>query len=223
MPWHEFYVDATLEGDGLGFGFNVGALCDITPKLKMGLSYRSEGSIPLDGKVKQTLILPCSPAMQAANPATAHLFAGGSLEAEPDATADFPLPADAGIGFAWNPQDRLTLALDVVWTNWAAIKDVTIDLDGNGPTGAPAEDSKLVLRYEDTYRFNVGGADDLGLYGAHGVFAGALQQAGMPPEVNITFTPFSDDAGGTVPADHTKQTYERLKVLLKWHNQKFQE
>lgn len=66
-----------------------------------------------------------------------------------------------------------------------------------------------------------GGQDDLGLYGAHAVFAGALLQASMPPSVNTTFGATDDGVGGTVPADHTKHTYERVKALLKWQSVQF--
>jgi S-formylglutathione hydrolase FrmB len=68
---------------------------------------------------------------------------------------------------------------------------------------------------------DAGAQDDLGLNGAHAVFAGALAQAGMPADVNITHTAIADAGGGTVPASHTTQTFERIKLLLKWHSEQF--
>ncbi len=68
---------------------------------------------------------------------------------------------------------------------------------------------------------DAGSADDLGLYGAHDVFAGALAQASMPPSVHTTYQPIYDSQGNEIPADHTTYTYERIKELLKWHSSEF--
>jgi len=155
MPFQNFFIDATLSGTGWGFGFNVGALYDIRDDLSLGLSYRGASKIAIEGSVDQKLILPFSRGIQQANPAQAALFGGGELNASPDATADFPLPADLGIGLAWRCC-KWTVAGDVVWTNWGSVKDVTIKMSGNGPTGAPSTDSKLVLQYKDTYKISLG-------------------------------------------------------------------
>jgi len=157
VPFQAFYVDATLKGTGWGYGFNVGAMYDVCKDWTLGLSYRGPVEIAVEGNVEQTLILPTSAGVVAADPTKAPFFSGGSLSASPDATADFPLPADVGLGIAWRDCcSGLLLAADVVWTNWGAIKDVTIDMTGNGPTGAPATDSELILRYKDTYRISLG-------------------------------------------------------------------
>lgn len=156
MPFHQFYVDAVLEGDGLGYGFNLGALYDLTEKISLGLSYRGSVAIAVEGKVKQTLILPTSLGIQAANPSQAALFGGGSLVAEPTGKADFPIPADAGLGISMKATDQLTLAFDVIWTNWGSVDEIEVEMDGVGPTGSPAENSTLIMNYEDTYRFNIG-------------------------------------------------------------------
>jgi long-chain fatty acid transport protein len=156
MPFQDFYIDATLEGTGWGYGYNLGVLYALNDKVRLGLAYRSAVTIAVEGSVKQKLIFPYSRGMQQADPTKAALFNGGMSEASPDAAADFPIPADLGLGVACNCLDNVTLALDVVWTNWGDVKDVNLDLNGTGPTGAPAEDTKLVLRYEDTYRVSLG-------------------------------------------------------------------
>ena len=156
QPWHELYIDATLEGDGWGFGFNVGAMYKINDQWKIGIAYRGPGTIPIEGKVKQTLILPTSLALQQAMPDLAYLFSGGSLEAEPDGEADFPIPMDFGLGIAYRPTEQLTIALDALWTQWSTAEDITIKQDGVSPTGAPAEDSELILRWEDVWKYSIG-------------------------------------------------------------------
>ncbi|MDP8237592.1 MAG: outer membrane protein transport protein [Candidatus Hatepunaea meridiana] len=163
FPFEHFYVDAVLEGTGLGFGFNLGVLYKISETIKFGASYRGPVDIAIEGTVKQKLIHPYSLGLQAAMPEVAHLFNGGVSEAEPDGSADFPIPMDAGFGVALFPNPKLTVAFDIVWTNWGSIDEIEIKMSGEGPVDTdgdgikePAEDNKLLMNYEDTYRFNIG-------------------------------------------------------------------
>ncbi|MBS1262609.1 MAG: putative outer membrane protein [Calditrichaeota bacterium] len=143
LPGSHMFVDGLLEGTGVGFGFNVGLLYDISDRFHAGIAYAGPVTVPISGTVKQTAYLP-------------GMAGAGTLEAEPDAEADFPLPMDLGVGFAYDLSDRWTIAADAVWTNWEALDKVTIKQDGTGPDGQPAEDSELILLWEDSYRFNAG-------------------------------------------------------------------
>lgn len=156
MPYQHFYVDAILEGTGIGFGFNVGMLFKATDDMRVGLSYRGPVTVPVEGKVKQLLILPNNPAIIALDPTKAPLFSGGSLSADPDATTDFPVPMDFGFGVAYDVNDKLTLATDILWTNWEDVDIIKIDVDGNGPTGEPSDDTELILMYENSFRYSFG-------------------------------------------------------------------
>lgn len=155
-PFEHFYVDATFDGSGTGYGFNIGMLYQLADDMNFGISYRGPVTIAIEGKIKQNLILPYAPGIGQADPTKAHLFNGGNIIAEPDATADFPLPMDLGVGIAYQATSDLTVAFDVTWTNWEDVDVVTIEIDGDGPTGEPAEDSELVLKYEDTIKFSFG-------------------------------------------------------------------
>ncbi len=143
FPNQNFFIDALLEGSGMGFGFNVGVLAHLTEKLHMGLSYTGPTTINLEGSVDQVVYL-------------STLAGGGTLDAKPDASADFPLPMDFGFGVAYDISERLTVAADVCWTKWDDLDEVTIELEGSDPTGAPAEDTELILHWENTLRYNVG-------------------------------------------------------------------
>jgi len=69
---------------------------------------------------------------------------------------------------------------------------------------------------------DAGNQDDLGLYGAHQVFAGAMAAAGMTPNNDSFYNGFPNATGtGEIKADHTTQTYERIKKLLIWHSYQF--
>ncbi len=156
FPTEHFYVDATLEGDGMGAGFNLGALFDLTEFMTLGVSYRGKVDLNIEGEVKQDLYHPMNLGIQASKPEMASLFNGGVSSAAPEGTATFPIPMDLGAGVAIDPIDNLTFALDMTWTQWSYVDEVIIELDGTGPTGDPAEDSKLPMQYEDIIKFSFG-------------------------------------------------------------------
>ncbi len=142
-PNQNFFIDTFLEGSGSGFGFNLGVLVHPTEKLHLGASFTGPTTIKLDGSVEQKVFLPA-------------MAGGGALDAKPDAKADFPLPMDAGFGVAYDFSDRFTVAADLCWTKWDELDEVTIEMDGTDPTGVDAEDSELILHWENTIRYNIG-------------------------------------------------------------------
>lgn len=143
MPAHHFFVDGILTGSGVGFGFNVGALYDITEDWHVGLSYNGPTTITLDGEVEQTLYMP-------------RIAGGGTTQVKPDAEADFNMPMDFGFGIAYDVNDKFTVAADLYWVNWESMDKIDIKMDGTGLDGQPAEDSELLLEWENTIRYNLG-------------------------------------------------------------------
>ncbi len=143
MPNQHFFVDSQLDGEGWGFGFNIGVLYDITEKLHMGVSYASASTIPLTGEVRQTMYLPA-------------VAGGGTMEVIPDAEADFDMPQEAGVGFAYDFSKKFTLAADVYWVNWESFDEIMIELEGDGLDGNPAEDTPRHFQWQNTIRYNVG-------------------------------------------------------------------
>ncbi len=143
MPAHHFFIDTELNGDGIGYGFNIGILYEVNEKLRVGASYHSPVTIGLKGSVKQTLYMP-------------NITEEENRKAEPDAEADLPLPMDFGVGAAYEPIEYMTVAADIVWTNWKTVDEIDIDMDGVGLDGQAAQDSKLILHYEDTIRLSLG-------------------------------------------------------------------
>ena len=53
-------------------------------------------------------------------------------------------------------EDKLTVAFDIHYTNWAYVDDIEINLDS--PSLSGSEKLMLPLRYENTVRFNLGGS-----------------------------------------------------------------
>jgi len=153
MPYEYLYALTNLEGTGLGYGFNIGAIYDVTEKLHVGFMYKGDVELDIDGSVAQTVYCPVNAGMAASNPL---IFSGGTLEAEPDAKAKFPLPGEWGFDVAYDVNDRLTVAGGFTFVHWSFADEVTIEMDGLSPTGAPAEDALVTMHYEDIMRFNFG-------------------------------------------------------------------
>lgn len=151
FPAQHFFVEGILEGSGIGYGYNLGILVSSPENpLSIGMSFNGPVTIPIEGTVTQTLYLP-------------RIAGAGIIETEPDAEADFPLPMDFGVGFAYDFTPDFTVAADVVWTNWNALDIIPIKLFGDGLADGdgdgvidPAEDTELILNWEDTFRYNIG-------------------------------------------------------------------
>ncbi|MCB2210775.1 outer membrane protein transport protein [bacterium] len=143
LPGSHYFIDATLKGSEIGVGFNLGVLYHVNDKLSTALTFVGPSLIPIDGTLSQTLYLPA-------------LAGGGTVEVEPDAKADFPIPMEVGAGVAYKFTPEFTAAFDVKWTQWSSLDVIDIELDGTGPDGQPANDTELILNWEDTVRFNVG-------------------------------------------------------------------
>lgn len=110
--------EAALSGDGTGFGFNVGALYEPWPGIKLGLSYRSKIPVNLKGDLHTTLPPPL-PAL----PVTS-------------GSARLDLPPSLTFGLCLSRWQPLTFNFDVTWTGWSTFDRLKIDLDralpGNG-------------------------------------------------------------------------------------------
>ncbi len=133
------------------------------------------------------------------------------------------------MGAAFSPTDPANPGM----TSTALGVDLPIGLDGQIDmtvwnrwlTHDPLR--RLSTQYLNLVNVNLfldaGAEDDLGLFGAHDVFAGAIQTLGLP--INLThyetYASFLDSEGYPIKADHTVHTYERLKVLLMWQSNQF--
>lgn len=140
-------AEGKIELDGktkTGFGVNAGIFFKPSDKLSLGISYRSK----IDAKVEGGDVTVTNP-----TPALQSRFVGNKFD------ATLPLPATVNIGIGLMPTEKLTIGLDVNWTQWSAYRSLRFDFTKDG---APAQvgtgtfsDSKRY--YEDVLTFRVGG------------------------------------------------------------------
>ncbi|MFH0883107.1 MAG: outer membrane protein transport protein, partial [bacterium] len=151
-PYDYMYAVGKLEGTGMGFGGNIGVLYDIKPNLHVGATFTMPSTLGISGTMTQTLYLfDLTPVMGPFPP-----YDGSTVSSDLDAKADFPLPMEAGFGVAYDVNAKLTIGIDISYTNWKSVDSVQVKLTGKDPSGDPAEDMSMTLMYENTIRYSIG-------------------------------------------------------------------
>ena len=125
-------VRARLEADDDAWGWNVGALFQLGPDLRLGFAYRSKMDYTLEGNVFVTTI--------AGAPVT-------SFSAE----ADITFPDMATLSLAQKYGEKWELLGDLSWTHWSKVDRVNVINRANGSTL-----DQLAFRFNDAWRLALG-------------------------------------------------------------------
>jgi long-chain fatty acid transport protein len=128
---------AELDGDASGWGFNAGIYFKPSDKFSVGLNYRSQVDMEVDGG-DATFTVP------------------GSLASRfPTTTFDasLPLPSNITLGIGFMPSDKMTIAVDVQRVGWSAYESLRFDYADpvNG-----ANFSENARNYEDVFIYRLG-------------------------------------------------------------------
>lgn len=119
---------ATIEGDDYSWGFNLGALWQLSDATRIGLAYRSEVDQKLEGTAQFSV-------MSALN---------GPV------TADLTLPDSASLSLLHKLSPRLELLADMTWTGWSDFHELRIKRTTGATLGLTPEN------WSDNYRYSVG-------------------------------------------------------------------
>ncbi|MGZ5091510.1 MAG: OmpP1/FadL family transporter [Burkholderiales bacterium] len=125
---------AKVEGDDWAWGYNFGAMFDVSPGTRLGVAYRSSTSYKISG----TVAFSNRPA----------LLAGGLPDGA--VTADLTLPAIASVNLFHKINPQWELLADLSWTEWSRLKTLNIVRS----TGALL--ATTPLNWRDTWRVGVG-------------------------------------------------------------------
>ncbi|MDA3799258.1 MAG: outer membrane protein transport protein [Kiritimatiellae bacterium] len=129
----------SLEGDDIGYGFNIGAMYKFDENTRIGINYRSEVEYKLDGNAKFTVPPPAVAAL-------APLFT------DTDISAKITTPDVASIGAYHKFNDLFALMADITWTGWSSFEELRVVYDN------PAQpDSVTVEKWDDVFRYALGG------------------------------------------------------------------
>lgn len=125
----------TIAGDGWGYGFNLGAMGQLTPATRVGVAYRSSIEQDLEGNVT---------------------FSGPAAATQnSDLVSKIRLPASLSISSVSELNPKWQLLTDATWTEWSTIQKLQFDRVDAGGASAPIP----VQDYEwkNSWRFAVGG------------------------------------------------------------------
>jgi long-chain fatty acid transport protein len=129
-----------IEGDGWGYGINLGLIYEVSPQTRIGAAYRSMVKQETEGDADFTA--PTGPIIPA--PIAAVL-------ADTDSTAAVDLPASLSLSVTTEVAPKWELMADVTWTQWSSFEELRIEFDN--PLKA---DSVQPENWDDSFKFSVG-------------------------------------------------------------------
>ncbi|MBK7353097.1 MAG: outer membrane protein transport protein [Nitrosomonas sp.] len=129
---------ATLKGDSVGLGFNLGLYFEPSQTTRLGVSYRSR----IEHEVKGTA--------NYAVPDPALVLTRGGQFVDAHAQTRVTMPDQVILGFSQNLGTRWNLTGDALWTNWSLIRELRTDFV------SPQADTVQQLNWEDTWRLGLG-------------------------------------------------------------------
>ncbi|WP_192035495.1 outer membrane protein transport protein [Halomonas sp. YLGW01] len=131
---------AKVTGDDWGYGFILGTLFQVTDRTRLGLSYRSEIDLTLDGEVDYS-----------SDSATGQAVLTTLGREDGGGTADLSTPANANVGVFHQLTPRLALMANVSWTGWSSFEELRVKFDDEN-----AKDSFTEENWNDSWAYSVG-------------------------------------------------------------------
>lgn len=129
---------ATLKGDNVGFGFNLGLFFVPKPGTHLGASYRSRIDHEIKGNANFSV------------PDAALILTRGGQFMDTSAHTKVTLPDQVMLGFSQNIGTRWTLSGDAMWTNWSLVRELRTDF------ASSQADSAQPLQWKDAWRLALG-------------------------------------------------------------------
>ena len=126
---------AKVSGDSWGFGWNVGALFEISPAARVGIGYRS--SIKHEIKGRATFENPALPGAFAA------LTAGAQ---DTDARSTIKTPDMLSVSLYSEISPNWSLLGDLTWTGWSKFKELRVRFANGSPDAVTPENWRNTVR-----------------------------------------------------------------------------
>jgi long-chain fatty acid transport protein len=132
------YGEGRLEGKARGYGFNAGIYFKANDRFSLGLDYRSQVNVSVDG-------------------GTAQFDVPVSVEQyfpETTFSTELKLPQTISIGAGYVVNDKVKLALDVNFVGWQSYDSLVIDFADNTEKLADIHSPRL---YKNSFIYRIGG------------------------------------------------------------------
>jgi long-chain fatty acid transport protein len=137
LPYSETSM-VKLEGNTSNFGFNAGIFYKPTDKISIGVDYRSQIMMKMEGG-DATFTVPS--ALSTSVPATNKF------------DAELPMPGNLDFGLAYAFNDKFTLAAEVNWIMWSTYESLDFTFEESGDL----LNSTNPREYKDTWIPRIGG------------------------------------------------------------------
>ncbi len=135
-------VEQKFEGDGEGYGYNLGLVYRPNDEWSFGASYRSGIDVDVDGKAKFKLP---DESLRTTFPNT-------------DGSTEINLPAQLFVGSCYEGIDKLTVELGARWEEWSCYEELAFKFDQPvGGTKTPVYEKN----WKDTWSYSIGSKYDL--------------------------------------------------------------
>ncbi|MFL5765746.1 MAG: OmpP1/FadL family transporter [Bacteroidia bacterium] len=131
------YGEGVLEGKASGYGFNAGIYFKLNDKFSVGLDYRSQVAVKVNGGSAEFDVAS----------AVSNYFPSTTFSTE------LKLPQVAALGFGYCPNKKLKLALDINYVGWSSYDSLRINFEENTDK---LKDISSARMYKDSYIFRIG-------------------------------------------------------------------
>ncbi len=141
--------------DDFNYSFNIGIMYKFTPKLTLGITYRSMADASFDGTLK---LKDLSAAEQAALKAAVAAKGYTLTKFETDVSLDdVNYPRQVQVGLRYAPNEKVSMEVDVVWTNWSIVDKQTLQIKDPAFQALLGAKQDVIPRdWEDTKQVKVG-------------------------------------------------------------------
>jgi long-chain fatty acid transport protein len=142
VPAQSSYLD--INGESWGVGANIGAMFQLSPSTRLGVSYRSNIDFSIEGSVHP----------QGVTGASAVLF--GNQKSTVDG---YKTPATLSFALSQKLSDKWEMLGDVTWTGWSVLQTLQLNSkDGVAAAGVAAGGKLTALSYnfDNTWRVGLG-------------------------------------------------------------------
>ena len=136
--------DGLLQGQGEGFGYggNVGITWKITERQTLAVTYRSQMDVDYDGDVDLSNITPTA--------------AGFGITGRSDFSSKISFPNIVAIGYGIQLTDKLRLESDVEWIQFSRFESLPINA-GNNTVILPPSSQNIPQNWRDTFTLGIAG------------------------------------------------------------------
>ncbi len=137
--------DVELEGDDWSWGFNVGALVNLSPETRLGIHYRSKIEQDVEGDADFSVPDPRLTYLPPPAPQGSRIFVDTGVRSTVE------LPASLSVSLAHQVTPEWTVLGDVTWTDWSSMQELRFEF-----SNPYQPDGVTTLKWDDSYRIALG-------------------------------------------------------------------